>query len=231
MWYDQRHIDVPFPRAKAFVHLPLRGRSVFLTTWSFYMLSTEAQTVYFAMATANDVFGTDEALTIQEIPLIRSIKDMTFAVFAFPGALYVATVFWLLYAINREIILPRKTDKIIPSWLNHLMHTTVVLFATIEMYISPHSYPSRQIAVLSLVSVLCAYIAWMLKLFLSEVRIYVVRLTKAPGCFCKLRHEGPQNEILDPPLIRPTPAPPSSVVITTNDYRKLSGKRKGLNQW
>ncbi|GBP46591.1 Androgen-induced gene 1 protein [Eumeta japonica] len=159
IWYDQQYIEVPLARADAFVHLPMKGRSIFFTMWCFL-----AQTLYFAVSAINDIFGTDEE-SPKKIPLIRSIRDVIFTTLALPASMYVTTVFWSIYAIDRELILPSEMDKAFPSWLNHLLHTTVLLFTLIEMHISPHTYPSRKMGVFIVTSFSYIYFVWMMYVY------------------------------------------------------------------
>merc|ERR1712012_17089 len=53
-------------------------------------------------------------------------RDIIFASAAFPIGMFVGIVFWTLWAINRDLIFPVALDEYFPSWLNHLMHTTVI---------------------------------------------------------------------------------------------------------
>lgn len=34
---------------------------------------------------------------------------------------FVVLTFWGIYAIDRELVYPKALDKVIPSWLNHIM--------------------------------------------------------------------------------------------------------------
>ncbi|GBP46589.1 Androgen-induced gene 1 protein [Eumeta japonica] len=148
---------------------------------------TIIQTIYFGLATANDIIGTDEAFP-EETPLIRSIRDIAFSAFAVPTAMYVTFVFWSIYAVNRELILPKKADGVIPSWLNHLMHTAVLFFIGIEMCVSPHDYPSRSVGTILVVSISFFYFLWKMYVYL-DTKTWVYPLFDAlnwplRACYC-----------------------------------------------
>lgn len=34
---------------------------------------------------------------------------------------FVVMTFWILYAVDRELVYPKHLDNIIPSWLNHML--------------------------------------------------------------------------------------------------------------
>ncbi|CAB3231454.1 unnamed protein product [Arctia plantaginis] len=135
IWYDQQYVDLPVP-SEDFANMPIKARGVFLTFWCLVL-----QTVYFTIALLNDIFGTN-ATAPKKPPLIRKIKDTVFSL-SFTIAIYVATAFWGLYIVNKELIFPDDIEIEFPSWLNHTMHTFIVPFILIELFISNRNYPSR----------------------------------------------------------------------------------------
>jgi len=76
---------------------------------------------------------------------INKIKDVMFASAAFPIGIFVAVIFWGLWAVDRELIFPKKLDGFFPVWLNHFMHTTVLPLQLSELIFSSHKYPSRMV--------------------------------------------------------------------------------------
>jgi len=91
---------------------------------------------------------------------INTVKDVIFASAAFPIGIFVAIIFWGLYAVDRELIFPAKYDGHFPDWLNHLMHTTVFPLQVAEMYFCRHEYPRRLVGggINSLLTLL--YLGW-----------------------------------------------------------------------
>ena len=85
---------------------------------------------------------------------LARLEDFLFASLAFPIGMFVGTAFWGLYAIDREapkslkilsrtfgyiilicttvilfaiyreLVFPTALDKIVPVWVNHILHTT-----------------------------------------------------------------------------------------------------------
>lgn len=74
--------------------------------------------------------------------------------------MFVASTFWGLYLIDRELILPKVIDPYFPVWLNHLMHTNIVIFLLIEMSTSFRRYPTRKQGIALLALVMVSYLIW-----------------------------------------------------------------------
>ena len=60
---------------------------------------------------------------------------------AFPFGTLVVFSFWTVYFADRELVYPLILDSIIPSWINHVMHT-VPLLLIVENLFRRHWYPS-----------------------------------------------------------------------------------------
>lgn len=117
------------------------------------------QTAYFTIAFLNDLFGSNEPSPTQK-PLIRRLKDIIFSTLGFPLAFFVGISFWGIYAVDRELILPRSIDPYFPTWLNHLMHTNIMIFALIELVTSFRMYPKRKAGLSVLCIFMLGYVAW-----------------------------------------------------------------------
>ncbi|XP_048873858.1 androgen dependent TFPI regulating protein 1 [Brienomyrus brachyistius] len=89
-------------------------------------------------------------------------QDIFFTVFVFPVGTFVFISFWFLYAIDRELVYPKHIDSIIPLWLNHAMHTVIMLLLLIELYLQPHQYPRRMKGLMGLALFSALYLAWIL---------------------------------------------------------------------
>nr|CAD7445010.1 unnamed protein product [Timema bartmani]CAD7456559.1 unnamed protein product [Timema tahoe] len=117
------------------------------------------QALYFAIALLNDVAGSNE-VTNKEGPTIRKIKDYLLAAVAFPIAMFVGVTFWSLMAIDRELVFPKALDAFFPSWLNHIMHTNIMMFTLMEMITSFRVYPRRSKGLAGLTVFMGVYLAW-----------------------------------------------------------------------
>lgn len=97
---------------------------------------------------------------IKDRPLIRRIKDYIFATLAFPLAFDVGVMFWSFFTIDRELVAPKAWDAIFPVWLNHFIHTDIMVFMAIEMVILHRHYPRIKHSLLGLFAFMLAYISW-----------------------------------------------------------------------
>ncbi|CAH2066015.1 unnamed protein product, partial [Iphiclides podalirius] len=159
IWYDQTYVELPLEN-ELLKTLPLKSRSMFLTIWCLII-----QTVYHTIAFLNDVFGSTAA-SPRSRPLIRSIRDTLFSL-AFPIALYVSTAFWAIYAVDKDLIFPDHIEKLYPTWVNHVMHTTVSVFMFVELLLASRNYPSRKIGVSIITAFNLAYMSWFLTIYFN----------------------------------------------------------------
>ncbi|RZC33098.1 androgen-induced gene 1 protein-like [Asbolus verrucosus] len=79
---------------------------------------------------------------------------------AFPLSMFVGLTFWAIYFVDRELIFPRALDKYFPVWLNHVMHTNIMIFILIELYTSYRKYPSRKFGLTVLSVFMLVYLVW-----------------------------------------------------------------------
>ncbi|XP_053695930.1 androgen-induced gene 1 protein-like [Sabethes cyaneus] len=126
----------------------------YLTIWN-----TAMQVVYFTLSLLNDFIGSNE-LAPRRMPVTRKIKDYLFAAFLFPGAMLVTITFWGIMLVDRELILPKVLEPIFPDWLNHALHTNIVLFMLLELYSSFRQYPSRKSGLTGLLTFGIGYLTW-----------------------------------------------------------------------
>jgi len=85
------------------------------------------------------------------------LKGYIFTTFMFPCTLFVAAMFWGVYSINREWVLPAAVDAFVPEWLNHSMHTLILVPAIMEILITNHLLPSFKSAFIGLSVLLLIY--------------------------------------------------------------------------
>ncbi|XP_025960547.1 androgen-dependent TFPI-regulating protein isoform X2 [Dromaius novaehollandiae] len=79
--------------------------------------------------------------------------------------LFVSVSFWALYTYNRELVYPKSLDGIISPWLNHAMHTAVLPFAFLEIFATPHRYPTKKKGLILLGFASFVYISWVLWIY------------------------------------------------------------------
>lgn len=78
---------------------------------------------------------------------------------------YELKLFWLiLFAITSSkitLLIIFLFYFFFSSWLNHIMHTNIVVFIVLEMFISFRSYPSRFKGLAGLSAFMLAYLVWL----------------------------------------------------------------------
>ncbi|XP_066269635.1 androgen-induced gene 1 protein-like isoform X4 [Branchiostoma lanceolatum] len=147
--YDRTNIW-PFARWKD----RFGGRLANLTS-----LVTMGHTVFFGSCVLADLI---EGVLGKKAAGLRKVQDYVLASVLFPMSMIVTVVFWGMYAVDRELIFPAALDKIIPPWVNHVWHTTVVPVLLLEMYLVHHRHPSRQAGLTGAVTVGIVYLIWVL---------------------------------------------------------------------
>ncbi|XP_034245422.1 androgen-dependent TFPI-regulating protein-like [Thrips palmi] len=108
----------------------------------FTMWGVAAQLVLFALCVLHDVarlLPADNAVRRGA----RSLRDLILVAVAAPGALTVSAMFWSLFKLDRNMVMPAELDALIPTWLNHTMHTFVVVLVVVQMLAEPHYAPSK----------------------------------------------------------------------------------------
>lgn len=150
-YYDHAYVRVPLASSNV---TSFGGKLKYLTH-----LDAMIQTAYFTVALLNDLFGNNEP-TPSEKPLIRRIKDTMFSALAFPVALFVGITFWGIYAVDRELILPKSFDPYFPLWLNHVLHTNIMVFILLEALTSFRMYPTRKKGLSILGTFMLFYMFW-----------------------------------------------------------------------
>ncbi|KAL1115568.1 hypothetical protein AAG570_005858 [Ranatra chinensis] len=152
-YYDWFHVIVPpqvLPIFSAYGY-----KLKFLTYWDAIL-----QAVYFSVCVVNDVAGSYDKVTKERTKLCK-VKEFMMAAFAFPLAMFVGVTFWGLMAVDRELVLPRVLDAYFPSWLNHVMHTNIIVFQLLEMATSSRKYPKRKYGLSALFLFQATYLSWM----------------------------------------------------------------------
>ncbi|XP_078585888.1 androgen-induced gene 1 protein-like isoform X1 [Branchiostoma floridae x Branchiostoma japonicum] len=122
-------------------------------------LNCMGHTVFFASCVLADFI---EGVLGKKAAGLRKIQDYVLASVLFPMSMIVTVVFWGIYAVDRDMIFPPSMDKIIPPWINHVWHTTVVPVLLLEMYLVHHRQPSRRAGLTGAVTVGIIYLIWVL---------------------------------------------------------------------
>ncbi|ESO04437.1 hypothetical protein HELRODRAFT_136306, partial [Helobdella robusta] len=81
--------------------------------------------------------------------------------------LFVGSTFWILYAIDREVIYPKSLDAILPFWFNHLLHSITIPLTLADRYIIKTCYPEFKRGISATLLFMATYLLWLL--FVSSV--------------------------------------------------------------
>jgi len=100
--------------------------------------------------------------------VLHRLFDTIHTSLAFPVGIFVCVTFWMIYAVDRELIYPTYLDALVPSWLNHVMHTAHLPFLIIDKYIVLHRYPSQKYGLSILIFFSALYNIWILYLALEK---------------------------------------------------------------
>uniref|UniRef100_A0A8C9W061 Androgen dependent TFPI regulating protein 1 n=1 Tax=Scleropages formosus TaxID=113540 RepID=A0A8C9W061_SCLFO len=153
-----------------------------LDTDEVYWGSEVLHTVFFGLCFLTDVLHQFFSGPGKLTTLLVNIRDFLFTILAFPLGTFVCISFWTLYVIDRKLVYPKYLDDIIPLWLNHAMHTAILLLVLLELYLQPHRYPRRIRAVLCLALFCAAYLAWVLWVHhVSEIWVYPIMAHLSPA--------------------------------------------------
>ncbi|XP_061447992.1 androgen-dependent TFPI-regulating protein isoform X1 [Rhineura floridana] len=92
-------------------------------------------------------------------------RDLLYAGLAFPVSTFIFTSFWTLYLYDRQLIYPKSLDLIFPVWMNHAMHTVIFPLVLVDLFITPHHYPSKGKGLSLLGIASSAYLCWILWIY------------------------------------------------------------------
>ena len=112
-------------------HYMFGGRTKYLT-----FLDLNLQLFYFFLMT---ICALCECFTIKTTKL-NMFCNFVFCSFAFPLGVFVFTSFWGIYAVDRELIWPKRLELIVPIYQNHIRHTLPMIGVLLDLFVSPKQY-------------------------------------------------------------------------------------------
>lgn len=152
-WMNENMIKDKETAIKDPVVLTLKRLSLrFLTNWTFTL-----QNLYFFLCVGEDILNLFSGYQKFKGTLFK-VKNYVFTVLVAPMSVFVTVAFWSMWLIDRELIFPEALDQVLPSWVNHSLHTTTSLFVLGEIYLSYHPYPKFEHAVMGITAYLGAYV-------------------------------------------------------------------------
>lgn len=88
--------------------------------------------------------------------------DMMFTTIVFPTTFLICSVFWPIYLVDSDSIYPNILQKLLPSYLNHIYHTAIVVTVLLELFTVCHHYPGALLGVFVMGSFNFGYLCLMI---------------------------------------------------------------------
>ncbi|ALC43699.1 CG6149 [Drosophila busckii] len=146
-YYDYKYAQLPLLAVELRLEPTMGYKFNYLT-----FLNGLLQSSYYLLAVACDLLPARA---------LSRWRDFLLASLVVPLALTVSITFWLLYALPSYVIYPQLLQQIYPRWLNHSLHSFVVLYALLELCLTPHRYPRRREGFMCLGLSLAGYLLWL----------------------------------------------------------------------
>ncbi|CAK1593274.1 unnamed protein product [Parnassius mnemosyne] len=126
------------PRLKIFTNLQSR----YFTIWTFVI-----QIFYAIIGLTCDMLTLlNSGKKDYKLPKhLKGCRDTLFAGVLWPSTWLVFTVFWSLFLYDRELILPKVSDKVLSWTSNHVIHTAIVPVVLWEIVFRPRTEPKSHL--------------------------------------------------------------------------------------
>ncbi|XP_069705095.1 androgen-dependent TFPI-regulating protein-like [Periplaneta americana] len=126
-------------------------RGVYFTTWNFV-----TQIVYFSICVGDAALGTMLKPNVRA--RVKRLQDFTFTTLVFPFTMFVSTFFWTLFMMDREMVFPKSAEILFPWWMNHSMHSVVLVVVILETLLCRHQLgASPDLSLVTLFGFFAAY--------------------------------------------------------------------------
>lgn len=129
------------------------GKFKYLTFWNVCI-----EAGFFCLTVIDDVL--QRRSDSGKSPL-KGFLDYMYTSIIFPVSMIVGTAFWGLYLVDRELVLPKSLDPYFPTWLNHSVHSFIVLYAILEMLTTYRPLPPVGKSISGLYALIACYVSWM----------------------------------------------------------------------
>ncbi|GAB1606039.1 androgen-dependent TFPI-regulating protein-like [Argonauta hians] len=141
------------------------GKFKYLTYWNIWI-----QTLYFVISLLRDLImwrSVDES-DGNKVRRLKITIDHIHATIVYPVGIFVVVTFWVIYHFDRELVFPLILDEIVPSWLNHILHTWPIIFLLLDKFLVQHDYPTKFRGICFTIFYTSIYVAWILFLALAK---------------------------------------------------------------
>ncbi|XP_049620759.1 LOW QUALITY PROTEIN: androgen-dependent TFPI-regulating protein [Suncus etruscus] len=125
------------------------GQWKYLTFLNLYL-----QAIFYGVACLEDVLKRMKGKN--DMKFITALRDQLFTTLVFPISTFIFLTFWIFFLYDQELVFPKALDDLIPTWLNHAMHTFILPLSLVEIMQRPHSYSPKKKG-LSLLTIACLF--------------------------------------------------------------------------
>nr|ACO11487.1 Androgen-induced protein 1 [Caligus rogercresseyi] len=147
----QWNLEIPLSLAKD--RESFGGAWKFMTFWNLWVQ------LGMSLLCLGDILS-EKGLSSEYAKVIRGLRDYYFTSLGFPIGSFVGFMFWGLWWVNRELVMPKALDPFIPSYVNHMLHTTCLFITLFELFSTQHSYVSRARGLITTSLFSAVYLAW-----------------------------------------------------------------------
>ncbi|CAG9794143.1 unnamed protein product [Diatraea saccharalis] len=102
------------------------------------------QTVFIFLALTYDILEWMNKQDTERAKKIMYWRDVLYNGLVVPFTLFVTSLFWTVYAIDRELVYPEVFDSVVPWWFNHCVHTNIAIVVLIETLLTPRRQPTNK---------------------------------------------------------------------------------------
>ncbi|WKY16001.1 hypothetical protein Q1695_001016 [Nippostrongylus brasiliensis] len=105
--------------------------------------------------------------------VLNSAIDYTYHCTIFPVAVVTCLLFWGLYAIDPQLVMPEWVAELIPSWLNHVTHTLPLIYVLFELIFFEKDAPTTKSSLwMAVTHVIIYYVIILSVRFFDEYWLY-----------------------------------------------------------
>jgi len=157
-WWQKKYLRLPVtdPRMK------FAGIWKYLTQWNFVL-----QIVFFTLCLLRDL-KTMGTKGLYDRSSLTALTDQLYHALVFPMGINVFASFWGIFLVDRELIVPKRMEGHFPDWLNHTLHSVILLTLLLEGMLVYHRLPPRRKSISLLYTVYFTYVAWTLYIALVQ---------------------------------------------------------------
>ncbi|XP_053208582.1 androgen-induced gene 1 protein-like [Panonychus citri] len=137
------------------------GSLKFLTYWNLltqFILFTLINYCDFFLLSSDGTFKHNQSSSV----LIK-LRDIVHHGLALPLGLFVVLVYWMIFAIDPELIYPIASRPYYPEWLNQITHSAIGITVLVEEFAFYHPRDDRK-AFIALLTYIVSYFIWVLYL-------------------------------------------------------------------